>query len=107
MKCAIGRSVKATVRPFQSAVSFAVATSFPARLASGRRLTTAALNKHDSFMSVVCAAVALSVTMQSNGEVEGPVGDAQLEPRAHNISRRPRRHYRASRHPPTIVRRHT
>ena len=41
----------------------------------------------------------------SNGEVEGPRAGARLEPRAHNLFQRPRRHYRVSRHPPTIVRR--
>src|SRR5215813_12698694 len=40
----------------------------------------------------------------SNGEVEGPGIDARSEPRAHTVSSRPRRDYRASRHPPTIVR---
>src|SRR5258708_33516247 len=58
-----------------------------------------------------------------NGEVEGPddasgrsevdrsssggPDAAGLEPRADNLPQRPRRHYRASRPPPTIVRRHT
>src|SRR6267143_954507 len=41
----------------------------------------------------------------SNGEVEGPRADARLEPRAHSSYPRPRRHYRPSRPPPTIVRR--
>ena len=40
-----------------------------------------------------------------NGEVEGPDDHARLEPRAHTVFPRPRRHYRASRTPPTIVRR--
>src|SRR5579862_3058411 len=43
-------------------------------------------------------------TVTSNGEVEGPAADAGLEPRAHTVPRRPRRHHRASRTPPTIVR---
>ena len=32
-----------------------------------------------------------------NGEVEGPPGSAQLEPRVHTLLRHPRRHYRLSR----------
>ena len=40
----------------------------------------------------------------SNGEVEGPRDGTRLEPRADNLPQRPRRHYRASRPPPTIVR---
>jgi len=43
--------------------------------------------------------------MTSNGEVEGPCRSARLEPRVHNLVPRPRRHCRASRTPPTIVRR--
>ena len=39
-----------------------------------------------------------------NGEVEGPRRSARLEPRAHTAFPRPRRHYRLSRPPPTIVR---
>src|SRR5205807_8911380 len=39
-----------------------------------------------------------------NGEVEGPDADAQSEPRVHTVLRHPRRHYRLSRPPPTIVR---
>src|ERR1700680_4358023 len=42
----------------------------------------------------------------SNGEVEGPRRSARLEPRAHTVFPRPRRHYRLSRTPPTIVRAH-
>jgi hypothetical protein len=42
----------------------------------------------------------------SNGEVEGPRATARTEPRAHTAFPRPRRHYRASRTPPTIVRPH-
>jgi len=41
---------------------------------------------------------------RSNGEVEGPRAGARLEPRVHNVSGHPRRHYRLSRTPPTIVR---
>src|SRR5580698_6508517 len=44
--------------------------------------------------------------MAANGEVEGPRRTARLEPRAQNRFPRPRRRYRLSRHPPTIVRRH-
>ena len=40
-----------------------------------------------------------------NGEVEGPDDHARLEPRAHTVFPRPRRHYRVSRTPPTMVRR--
>ena len=47
-----------------------------------------------------------SATLTSNGEVEGPDQSARLEPRAHTVFQRPRRHYRRSRTPPTIVRRH-
>src|SRR5262249_4213053 len=46
-----------------------------------------------------------SFSMRSSGEAEGPGMDARSEPRAHNLSSRPRRHYRLSRTPPTIVRR--
>jgi hypothetical protein len=49
------------------------------------------------------AGTALSVT--SNGEVEGPRRSGRLATRAHTFFPRPRRHYRASRTPPTIVRR--
>src|ERR1700683_4263697 len=42
--------------------------------------------------------------MLSNGEVEGPPRSAQMEPRVHTVFPHPRRHYRASRTPPTIVR---
>jgi hypothetical protein len=42
----------------------------------------------------------------SNGEVEGPPRSARLEPRVHNFFQHPRRHYRRSRTPPTIVRSH-
>src|SRR4029077_11115718 len=42
----------------------------------------------------------------SNGEVEGPPRSARLEPRVHTVFQHPRRHYRASRTPPTIVRSH-
>src|SRR5690348_2626440 len=61
-------------------------------------------------------------TVTSNGEVEGPrdvagrahversspgaARAAEQEPRVHTLSPHPRRHYRASRPPPTIVRRH-
>src|SRR5438105_2463669 len=48
-----------------------------------------------------------SGTATSNGEVEGPRDGARLEPRAEHLPQRPRRHYRASRPPPTIVRRHS
>jgi len=41
----------------------------------------------------------------SNGEVEGPPWSARLEPRVHTVFPHPRRHYRPSRTPPTIVRR--
>src|SRR5207302_1626778 len=47
------------------------------------------------------------VPRRSNGEVEGPRDGARLEPRAEHLPQRPRRHYRASRPPPTIVRRHS
>ena len=43
--------------------------------------------------------------MRSNGEVEGPPRSAGFDPRARNFFPRPRRHYRLSRTPPTIVRR--
>jgi len=42
--------------------------------------------------------------MRSNGEVEGPPRSARLEPRVHTVFPHPRRHYRLSRAPPTIVR---
>jgi hypothetical protein len=42
--------------------------------------------------------------MPSNGEVEGPPRSAQSEPRVHTVFQHPRRHYRLSRPPPTIVR---
>jgi hypothetical protein len=42
----------------------------------------------------------------SNGEVEGPRRSAQSEPRVHTVFPHPRRHYRLSRTPPTIVRSH-
>jgi hypothetical protein len=45
------------------------------------------------------------VQVPANGEVEGPRDGARLEPRVHNLFPHPRRHYRASRTPPTIVRR--
>src|SRR5215469_16238577 len=40
----------------------------------------------------------------SNGEVEGPRDHTRLEPRVHTLFPHPRRHYRLSRTPPTIVR---
>src|SRR5580700_6431801 len=40
-----------------------------------------------------------------NGEVEGPHRSARSEPRGHTVFSHPRRHYRLSRPPPTIVRR--
>ena len=40
----------------------------------------------------------------SNGEVEGPHRSARSEPRVHTLFPHPRRHYRPSRTPPTIVR---
>src|SRR5580658_1320808 len=40
-----------------------------------------------------------------NGEVEGPHRSAQSEPRVHTVFPHPRRDYRSSRTPPTIVRR--
>src|SRR4029077_11895220 len=40
----------------------------------------------------------------SNGEVEGPRRSVRLEPRVHTLFPHPRRHYRLSRTPPTIVR---
>src|SRR5215469_4482644 len=40
-----------------------------------------------------------------NGEVEGPPRSAHQAPRVHTLFQRPRRHYRLSRSPPTIVRR--
>src|SRR5580698_668152 len=43
--------------------------------------------------------------MTPNGEVEGPPRSARLEPRVHTLFPHPRRHYRRSRTPPTIVRR--
>src|SRR2546429_4467595 len=43
--------------------------------------------------------------MTSNGEVEGPPRSARSEPRVHTVFPHPRRHYRVSRPPPTIVRR--
>src|SRR5258708_14018527 len=62
----------------------------------------------------------VSIHMRSNGEVEGPddasgrthversssgaPDAAGLEPRADNLPQSPRRHYRLSRPPPTIVR---
>ena len=42
--------------------------------------------------------------MPSNGEVEGPRRSARSEPRGHTVFAHPRRHYRLSRTPPTIVR---
>jgi hypothetical protein len=42
--------------------------------------------------------------MRSNGEVEGSPRSARLEPRVHTAFPHPRRHYRLSRTPPTIVR---
>src|SRR5215475_1584747 len=39
-----------------------------------------------------------------NGEVEEPARSARLEPRVHTVFRYPRRYYRLSRSPPTIVR---
>jgi hypothetical protein len=42
----------------------------------------------------------------SNGEVEGPRACAQLEPRVHDLSRRPRREQWVSLAPRTIVRLH-
>jgi hypothetical protein len=42
--------------------------------------------------------------MASNGEAERPRAGARLEPRAHTSFGRPRRHYRASRPAPAIVR---
>jgi hypothetical protein len=47
-----------------------------------------------------------SGTAMSNGEVEGPHAGARLEPWVHTVFQHPRRHYRDSRPPPTIVRRH-
>src|ERR1700728_106488 len=41
-----------------------------------------------------------------NGEVEGPRAGARSEPRVHTVFLHPRRHYRLSRPPPTIVRSH-
>ena len=49
--------------------------------------------------------VASGVSMAPNGEVEGPHAGARLEPRVHTVFSHPRRHYRRSRPPPTIVRR--
>jgi hypothetical protein len=45
--------------------------------------------------------------MPANGEVEGPPRSDRLEPRVHTVFRHPRRDYRVSRHPPTIVGRTT
>jgi len=42
--------------------------------------------------------------MTANEEVEGPRSSARMEPRAHTVFQRPRRHYRLSRPLPTIVR---
>jgi hypothetical protein len=42
--------------------------------------------------------------LPSNGEVEGPHRSARSEPRVHAVFQHPRRHYRRSRTPPTIVR---
>ena len=42
--------------------------------------------------------------LRSNGDVDGLRGDGRLEPRTHTLFPGPRRHYRASRAPPTIVR---
>jgi hypothetical protein len=47
-----------------------------------------------------------SLGADSNGEVEGPRAGARLEPQAHTVFLRLRRHYRPSRTPPTIVRSH-
>ena len=47
-----------------------------------------------------------SLVADSNGEVEGPPRSARLEPRVHTLVPHPRRHYRLSRSPPTIVSRH-
>ena len=44
------------------------------------------------------------ICTQPNGEVEEPRIGAGSEPRVHTLSQHPRRHYRASRTPPTIVR---
>jgi hypothetical protein len=44
------------------------------------------------------------MSVRSNGEVEGPRVGARLDPPVHNLSQHRRRHYRASRTPPTIVR---
>jgi hypothetical protein len=48
----------------------------------------------------------MSLSMMSNGEVEGPPRSADQAPRAHTVFPRPRRVTNShSRSPPTIVRR--
>jgi len=43
--------------------------------------------------------------MTPNGQAEWPRAFSALEPRAQTVFQRPRRHYRASRRAPAIVRR--
>ena len=56
--------------------------------------------------SISCSLCRSILGATSNGEVEGPRAGARLEPRVHTVLPHPRRHYRTSRHPPTIVRAH-
>ena len=66
------------------------------------RTTESAEIAADEIMSAPKNAAGLNMT--SNGEVEEAHTGVWLEPWVHTVFPHPRRHYRVSRHPPTIVR---
>src|SRR5579862_6389777 len=70
-----------------------------------RRAYQRSLGLHAFSLSTTCVKEYGTVlSLPPNGEVEGPRAGARLEPRVHTVFQHPRRHYRASRTPPTIVR---
>src|SRR5262245_36756944 len=105
-------------RTFESArpVSFLIRTSDGAGSGltqTNRASVNAARRAHitgDGLADSCCPNLAVAVKRRPivrlpNGEVEGPRARARLEPRVHTVFPHPRRHYRLSRTPPTIVRR--
>ena len=98
---AFGARARRTAKPQQAARARSCADR--RRLQSG---ASAALSPAPRRTKPAVLRDAYLPQVTSNGEVEGPHTGPRLEPRAHNFSQRPRRHHRASRTPPTIVRRH-
>jgi hypothetical protein len=68
-------------------------------------LTSKRVIRLPAFLSAVSPCYARAPSVTPNGEVEGPRESVRSEPRVHTVFPHPRRHYRLSRPPPTIVRR--